>query len=81
MTARDFAATAVYFERRARKAASKVRRRQLEDAAKHYRRMAEQVGPPNAPEITPSSLAADIPERRRRLMELFRAYHSDQDAI
>ena len=73
MTPQNFAATANYFTKRARRAAAGPTRQRFENAAQLYRNKAEELGHRReSPETGASS--GDIPSRRLRLMELFRTY-------
>jgi hypothetical protein len=74
MDERNFAATAIYFERRAGKVPSGERRRQLENAAAYYRAKAAACG--NQPAQSQAGRAPLIPPRRQKLLELFRAYNA-----
>lgn len=74
MSSQNYASTAAYFERRAANAPSSHRRQQLETAAARYRSLAQQAGHQHAPVRRQKGEEMDIPARRKRLMELFRAY-------
>jgi hypothetical protein len=79
MPNQNFDATAKYFDRRARKPSSRMRQSQLEDAARYYRVKAEEAGQTTLePEMRCKTEI--VPMRRRRLMELFRAYGRASDA-
>jgi hypothetical protein len=73
MSEQNFAATAKYFERRARKASSHCRQQQLQDAAAHYQAKAEDAGQSEAAHVHTMRASRDALTRRRRLIELFRA--------
>jgi hypothetical protein len=79
MAKQNFAATALYFERRAEKCPPGSRRQQLEKVAAHYLAKAEACGhrsnPGSAVEEAPAT-----PPRRQRLIELFRAYEANAEA-
>jgi hypothetical protein len=75
MVQQNFAATAIYFERRAGKVPAGDRRRQLENTAAHYRAKAQACGNQPAPQAG-SEETRVIPPRRQKLVELFRAYNS-----
>jgi len=73
MTRQNFAATALYFERRAGKASSIHLRKQLEAAAAYYRSMAQACGHHSEPDNPIPVRVPNVPPRRRRLIELFQA--------
>ena len=73
MNRQNFAATALYFERRAGKASSIRLRQQLAAAAAYYRSMAQACGHHSEPDNRIPMGVPNVPPRRRRLIELFHA--------
>lgn len=73
MARQNFAATALYFERRAAKSFTIGLRQQLKSAAAHYRSLAEIHGHRVESESSVELLIVAVPPRRRRLIELFHA--------
>jgi hypothetical protein len=73
MARQNFAATALYFERRAAKSFTIGLRQQLKSAAAHYRSLAEVYGHRVESENAVDLLIVAVPPRRRRLIELFQA--------
>lgn len=79
----NFAATASYFESRAAKCSSGLRRRELEKAASLYRGKAAAMGHARAASAIKSTrdpLPSAIPSRRQKLIDLFRNYEAGRDA-
>jgi hypothetical protein len=77
MAKQNFAVTAMYFERRAEKLPSGGRKKQLEETAAHYQAKAEACGHHKETARRVASEPPAIPPRRRKLMELFRAYNAE----
>jgi hypothetical protein len=77
MSVQNFAATARYFERRALRTSNKLRRRRLQEVALYYLGKAEALGQSSAAYLEAFDRPPDMSDRRRRLIELFRAYDDD----
>jgi hypothetical protein len=74
MAGQNFAATALYFERRASQCKNGARQRQFADVARYYRDKAAALGCALNEPTRLSAKQSEIPQRRQRLIELFRAY-------